>query len=75
MCSECHQAPCDARCPNAPEPQVVYECNSCGDDIVTGDKYVEIEFQHICEGCLDNMTVSDLLKLLNAYMMTAEVPE
>ena len=43
MCSECHMHPCHPRCPNADEPKAMFKCKYCGEDIVEGDEYVEID--------------------------------
>lgn len=51
MCSECHQTPCDSRCPNY-EPQVFGECDMCGAEIYEGEDYYEIAGGIYCEYCV-----------------------
>lgn len=53
MCSECWKNPCDPRCPNAPEPAVVYYCELCGDEIYEGDEYWELLDSYFCERCIN----------------------
>lgn len=43
MCDVCHMTPCHPRCPNAPEPPKVYTCKYCGEAIVDGDEYLEVD--------------------------------
>ena len=66
MCAVCMRSPCDPRCPNAPEPPAVHTCKDCGEGIVLGDEFAEIE-------CLENMTTRELLALLDVYTETAEM--
>ena len=33
ICSECLQAPCHPRCPNAPEPKVRGHCEQCNEEL------------------------------------------
>jgi len=73
MCSVCLQMPCHPRCPNAPEPVVVYNCSNCGEGILDGDEYVEIDGKYICMDCLDNMTTKELLETCGYEVETAEV--
>lgn len=73
MCAECHMIPCHPRCPNAPDPIPVHRCDRCGEPIVPGDKFIkEPDGDILCEYCLDNMTVTDLLKELGIDLETAE---
>lgn len=68
MCAECHSYPCHPRCPNAPEPKHVYECESCEEGICYGDDFVEIDGKCYHVDCLD---VEDLLKMMGIDIMTA----
>lgn len=62
MCSICHNSPCLARCPNADEPKAVYECNYCGEGIVRGEEYVEIEDKYFHKSCIeDSMTAREIV--------------
>lgn len=60
-------------CPND-EAKEVLKCDRCGGSIVAGDKFIEEpDGDIICECCLDNMTVNDLLGELGICLQTAEV--
>lgn len=43
MCEICHMTPCHPQCPNAPEPPAVYYCKVCGEPIVAGETYYEMD--------------------------------
>ena len=53
MCSICLHSPCLSGCPNAPDPTPVTYCRSCGEPIIPGDEYADIDGEAWCEGCLD----------------------
>ena len=53
MCQECRQYPCHPRCPNAPEPPVVCECDNCGKEIRDGETMWEFNIGIVCEECVD----------------------
>ena len=73
MCSVCLRSPCDPRCPNAPEPPSVHTCKDCGEGIVSGDEFAEINGEYYHIECLENMTTRELLALLDVYTETAEM--
>lgn len=52
MCEECLQHPCHPRCPNAPDPPMVYVCSGCGDPILAGEDYYDLVGEQFCEGCV-----------------------
>ena len=54
MCYECRTTPCDSRCPNAPEPAVLHNCETCGADIQDGDEYYRnsVNEQCYCTDCI-----------------------
>ena len=52
MCEYCHRNPCLSRCPNAPEPPILYECSCCGKEIYEGDIYYNIDGDAWCEECI-----------------------
>ena len=62
MCDVCWQVPCDPRCPNAPEPEHIYECELCDSGITYGEEFVEIEGKYYHKDCL---SVDDLLEALD----------
>lgn len=68
MCSECLKTPCDSRCPNAPAPEPIFECEFCDDGIVPGDDFVEIngKYYHV-----DHLTVEELLELMDIDVQVA----
>lgn len=43
MCDICMHSPCLSGCPNAPDPTPVTYCRSCGEPIVPGDEYADID--------------------------------
>lgn len=53
ICEICKKSPCDARCPNAPEPPLVHECESCGAEIREGDTYYNLDGVPYCEECIE----------------------
>lgn len=53
MCEQCLQTPCHPRCPNAPEPPVVFICSGCSEKIYEGDPYWDILGEQFCERCID----------------------
>lgn len=52
MCEYCHSSPHLPRCPNAPEPSIVYECSCCGEPIYEGDTYYDVDSNVWCEECI-----------------------
>lgn len=52
MCMECRQNPCHPRCPNAPEPRVLFRCMDCGEGIREGDDYYDMMGEPYCESCV-----------------------
>ena len=46
--------PCDSRCPNAPEPPAVYECDLCGEPIREGEYVYKIDELKCCEACVED---------------------
>ena len=54
MCEICRRDPCDPRCPNAPEPPVVFVCSGCSGKIREGDDYWDILGEQFCESCVDD---------------------
>ncbi len=71
MCSTCLSTPCHPRCPNAPEPVARMACSRCGDGIMEGDEYLGLDGGPICEGCLSEMTVKEVLELVGERLITA----
>ena len=41
MCIECGYTKCNPRCPNAPDPPIVYYCDLCNEEIREGDDYYD----------------------------------
>lgn len=73
MCSLCLKTPCDSRCPNAPEPKPVVNCKECGVGIFEGERFYDSEKGSICEDCMDDMTVSEMLELFGEKFTIAEM--
>lgn len=74
MCDVCHMTPCHPRCPNAPEPPKVYTCKYCGEAIVDGDEYLEVDgdYYHL-EDCASDVAMKLLLEQFGATKGVAEV--
>jgi len=51
-CDICRQFPHHPRCPNAPDPPVVYYCNMCNEEIREGDDYYDFGELKICYSCV-----------------------
>lgn len=74
MCSECWMTPCHPNCPNAPEPEKVYNCSHCNEPIYVGEEYYEFNGEHFHEECFEDIAV-DLLLAEGASHGEAELEE
>jgi hypothetical protein len=54
MCDICLSTPCLPQCPNAPDPPMVYKCINCGEKILEGDGYYDIDGEIWCEDCIED---------------------
>lgn len=74
MCAICMRTPCDPRCPNAPDPPAVYTCKHCGEPIVPGDEYMEVDgdYYHL-EDCAGDAALDILKDRFGARTGVAEV--
>ena len=52
MCIECGYTKCHPRCPNAPDPPVVYYCDLCNEEIREGDEYYDFGEEKFCYNCV-----------------------
>lgn len=52
MCEFCHSYPHLSRCPNAPDPPIVYECSCCRGPIYEGEDCYDIDGVVWCEECI-----------------------
>ena len=75
MCSMCLSTPCHPRCPNAPGPVPVLECAACHEGIFEGEKYLKTEEGPMCEDCVEELSVTDLMELVGVEFSTAEKEE
>lgn len=73
MCDICQHNPCLSRCPNSPEPEKVYQCECCGEDIVEGEEYIKIYDNYYHEDCFINNSVAIVEKEFDASTGVAEV--
>lgn len=71
MCGMCLRSPCDTRCPNAPEAKIIYTCSKCGYGIFEGEKFLDGPEGYICEECLADMTVKEILEMCGENLRTA----
>ena len=65
MCSECLSTPCHPRCPNAPDPEPLYECAYCDGGIYAGEKMVRIDGVYFHLSCLKDMDIEELMELVD----------
>lgn len=72
MCSVCMRTPCDPRCPNAPEPQAVYTCKHCGEPIVPGDEFFEVDGDYYHDDCFSDCASGILIEKFGARKGVAE---
>ena len=74
MCSICGQTPCLGQCPNAPDPPAVYVCAYCGEPIVQGEEFLELDddYYHL-DDCSGNVAMYLLLNKCGASKGVAEV--
>lgn len=73
MCDVCRQSPCDPRCPNAPDPPTVYTCEHCGEPIVEGDEYVDVDGDYYHLECFEDCAAQILLEQVWVTKGVAEV--
>ena len=73
MCDICQHSPCLSRCPNAPEPEKVYQCEHCGEDIIEGEEYIEIYDNYYHLDCFVHNSVEIVEKECGASTGVAEV--
>lgn len=71
MCNLCLQIPCNLRCQNASEPTPIYVCEKCRSGIYEGDKFFDSLNGIICNDCLEDMTIDELLVLCDMRIETA----
>jgi len=71
MCSVCLNSPCDYRCPNAEVVLPVHYCVSCDCGIEYGKRYLDTTEGKICEGCMEDMSVNEILDLCGMELETA----
>lgn len=72
MCEYCHSFPHLHGCPNEPEPKAIHTCRRCGNGIMAGDEYAEIDGDFYHEECLDDMNLYELLSLFGVMVKTAQ---
>lgn len=71
MCEICRQVPCHPRCPNAPEPKAVHECDRCGCGIYEGDKFFDGSEEYICKDCIENMSATEFMEIIGEKLKSA----
>ena len=54
--------------------EALYPCDFCGEPISEGETYIEDDGTRMCQTCLDNVTVGEMLKALGIDVKTARVP-
>ena len=71
MCIMCLKTPCDLRCPNASELTKEFRCCECGHPIFENEKYFNSENGAICEECLEEKTVKEIIELCGKKLTVA----
>lgn len=71
MCSYCLSNPCKPGCPNAEDPEPVYECSICGEGIYEGEDFFDGPDGYICKDCLKDMTSFEVIELFGESLKTA----
>lgn len=71
-CDYCHQIPHLPGCPNAPDPEPVKTCWKCGEGILEGEEYLETEKGPLCMGCLEDMSVKDVVEICGERLSVAQ---
>lgn len=62
-----------SRNPKLSDPSEVFTCENCGEGILPGYEFTNIEGKVFCRDCLDNMTTPELLSLCGYRFETAEL--
>lgn len=75
MCEVCLTSPCNPRCPNAPEPEMIYICVSCGEGIEEGEDFFELDDGYYHEDCFRDDAVRILCDDYGARRGVAEKEE
>ena len=70
MCDVCLTVPCLSQCPNSDEPEALYFCNGCGDDIYEGDEYLGTNVI-TCSRYVYDMTTPELIEYLGYELKEA----
>ncbi len=71
MCDICHQFPHDSRCPYA-EPQSICNCEYCGEAIIVGDKYLDVDGSRFHYECAKDIAMTLLTVKCGAKLKVAE---
>ena len=76
MCDVCHMNPHHPKCPYAPEPPAIYICACCGEPIVRGDEFLELDgdYYHL-EDCANEIAMDLLLDKCGARKGVAEADQ
>lgn len=61
--------------PGDEEPEVVTQCDICGEDIIEGEEYHIFPEDIYCEACADNIPRADLYEMLGVITKTARGDE
>lgn len=72
MCAICMRTPCDPRCPNAPDPPAVHTCKHCGESIVPGDEFFEVDGDFYHDECFMDCAANILVNQFGARKGVAE---
>lgn len=57
--------------PDPPEREPIHDCLYCEDGICADERYIEVPNGYICECCLIELTISEVLDELKVDVKTA----
>lgn len=72
MCDICERHSGCSSCPYGEGPAPVHVCKECGEDIVVGDAYYEMDGEFYHSECFEDAAVEILMRECGAIKGTAE---
>jgi len=56
-------------------PKVCFTCDRCGEDVLEGDEYIDVDNNIVCEFCIEDMTAKEVVELFGFQFEEAEPDE
>lgn len=56
-------------------PVKCFVCDRCGEDVLEGDSYIDVNNNKICEFCIEDMTTKEVVELFGFQFEEAEKEE